>query len=42
MALSKSQITPPTALTEQVVWRRWHWHRHCWWRDGVRVCRRIY
>ncbi len=42
LALSKSQVTPPTAMTEQVGWRRWHWHRRCWWRDGVRVCRRIY
>ena len=42
LSLSKSQVTPPTASTEQVAWRRWHWHRRCWMRNGVRVCRRLY
>jgi hypothetical protein len=22
-----------------VVHRGRHWHRHCWWRRGVRICR---
>jgi hypothetical protein len=27
---------------EQVHWRRWHWHRNCWWDHGVKYCRRWY
>jgi hypothetical protein len=32
-------LSQQSTSTQDVYWRRWHRHRHCWWRFGRRHCR---